>query len=202
MTDLIVVAIPTIEERGEAWEQVGEVWKAKTRHPVLIVPSWRKGGWAQGLNEVWEAHSDAEVFITASDDMTPNPGWYEAIEPYLSTGVIAPQMFNHYPDPNHNWNRFGPEVIDGQEVEMSSLPILAQRVAKQVFPLAPEVPQHYFADNYISDLARVAGFPTVAVPSCVITHTMDMRGRGAGMGDESTRMAHDREIYRRINTHT
>ena len=183
----IVVAIPTIPERGEAWESVGAAWRAKTTQEVIIEPSWRKPTWAAGLNEVWEKHPDADILVCGSDDMTPRDDeWLPSIEPYLDTGVIAPQVI----DPR--FTRFAPEVKDGAPTDMSSFPILAGKWLSRVFPLPEEL--HYYSDNLISD--RVP--QTVAVPSCVIVHTMDMRGRGAGMGDESLRMAHDRTLYRKL----
>ena len=190
----IVIAIPTIEERGKSWQEVAEVWYELTPEPTICIPSWRKGGWAQGLNEAWETHPDCSAFVCGSDDMRPEEGWWEAVTPYLDRGVIAPQVV----DPR--FTRFGPEIQDGQEVDMSSFPIMSHRIACQVFPLPDEGPQHYYADNYISDLGRKAGFPTIAVPSAVIVHGMDHRGRGAGMGDESTRMAYDKAVYKRILT--
>lgn len=187
---VIVVAIPTIKARGDAWEDVAQAWQDMTPEPVLCVPSWRVGSWSAGLNEVWENHPGADIMVMGSDDMIPRAGWLEAIEPYLDRGVLAPQVI----DPR--FTRFGPEVSDGQEVDMSSFPILSQRFLRQVFPLPPEL--HYYSDNLISDKARKHGTPTVAVPSCVIDHLMDERARGAGLADEMTRMAYDKAIYKKI----
>lgn len=185
----IVVAIPTIEERGDAWKDVAEAWEANTPQKVAVEPSWRPPTWAAGLNEVWENHPDAGLLVCGSDDMYPSKGWLAAIEPYLN-GVIAPQVH----DPR--FSRFDGSVQDGTETDMSSFPMIPGRFLHAIFPLPAEL--HYYSDNLISDRARKAGIPTLAVPSCVITHTFDPRGRGAGMGDESTRMAHDKKLYRQL----
>ena len=186
----IVVAVPTIPERGDLWKDVARAWEEATPQQVAVEPSWRKPTWAAGLNEVWENHPDAGLLVCGSDDMWPSPGWLAAIEPWVSRGVIAPQVH----DPR--FSRFDGSVVDGTEVGMSSFPIIAGRFLHAIFPLPAEL--HYYSDNLISDRARAAGIPTLAVPSCVITHSFDERGRGAGMGDESTRMAHDKAIYRRL----
>lgn len=186
---MIVVALPTIVERGSAWVDVSQAWYEVTSEPIVCVPAYRPGGWAQGLNEVWELHPDADIFVCGSDDMVPQKGWLEAIKPWIDKGVIAPQVH----DPR--FSRWGPEVRDGDETRMSNFPILPCQVLSSVFPILPNEPQHYYADDTISDKAREVGFPTLAVPSCVITHLMDERGRGAGMGAEDIRMAHDKALY-------
>lgn len=188
----IVIALPTIEERGDAWKDVAQAWIQNTPQPVATEPSWRKPTWAAGLNEVWENHPDAELFICGSDDMTPEKGWFEAVLPWLGKGIIAPQVH----DPR--FSRWDASTADGTETRMSSFPIIAGEFLSSVFPLPPEL--HYYSDDLISDKARKAGIPTIAVPSCVIHHSFDERGRGAGMGSEEARMAHDRAIYRAIVT--
>lgn len=188
---MVVVAIPTITERGEAWQEVADAWYECTpREAIICVPSWRKGSWAAGLNEVWEQHPKPDIFVCGSDDMTPTPGWLEAVKPFIHKACIAPQVH----DPR--FSRWTDEA-DGTETRMSSFPILAGKFLHHVFPLPPEL--HYYSDDLISDRLRAAGIPTVAVPSCVINHGFDERGRGAGMGDESVRMAHDKRIYRSLN---
>ena len=190
---MIVVAIPTIQERGDAWKDVAAAWYERTPadHEVVCVPSWRPSSWCDGLNEVWETHGHlADVFCAASDDMVPQEGWLPAITPYLWKGIIAPQVH----DPR--FSRFDARVKDGDETRMSTFPIISQRFLSQVFPLPSGL--HYYGDDLISDKAKEAGIPTIAVPSCVIDHLFDERGRGAGMGDESTRMAYDRQIYKAL----
>ena len=190
---MIIVALPTILERKDAWVDVSHRWTETTDAPIVCVPAYRPGGWAQGLNEVWELHgADAEVFVCGSDDMEPTEGWYEAILPWVDKGIIAPQVR----DPR--FDRWGPDVSDGDVVRMSSFPIIHGAFLPHIFPIAENEPQHYYADDLISDKARKAGIPTLAVPSCRIDHLMDERGRGAGMGTEDARMAHDRGVYRRL----
>lgn len=187
---MIIVAIPTITARGDTWKSVAAKWYERTPEPVVCVPAWRKGGWCDGLNEVWEQHQNASTFVCGSDDMIPQEGWLEAVKPYLDKGIIAPQVH----DPR--FSRFDATVKDADETRMSTFPIISQQFLSQVFPLPSGL--HYYGDDFISDKAREAGIPTIAVPSCVIDHLFDERGRGAGMGDESTRMAYDREIYKAL----
>ena len=184
---MIIVALPTIVERGDAWQSIAAKWYERTPEPVVCVPSWRKGSWCDGLNEVWENHGDiATLFICGSDDMVPRDGWLEAVKSFLDEGIIAPQVH----DPR--FSRWGPEVKDGDKVEMSSFPIISKKWLSRVFPLPSGL--HYYGDNLISDRAG----STIAVPSCVIDHLMDERGRGAGMGDETTRMRHDKSLYKKV----
>ena len=180
---MVVVAIPTIIERGDAWKEVAEMWEALSPE-VTVVPSWRKGTWAAGLNEVWESHKG--LFVCASDDMAPLPGWYQAVEPWLEKGIVAPQVH----DPR--FSKWDPGTPDGFETEMSSFPIIGESFLGAIFPLPEEL--HYFTDDLISLRARQAGIPTIAVPSCEIVHCPDLRGRGAGMS-EKDRMDHDRKLY-------
>lgn len=203
---MIVVAIPTIKARGDAWEDVAQAWQDMTPEPVLCVPSWREGGWAQGLNEVWEdVGSTADVFVAGSDDMIPSEGWFEAATKHLEAGecpvptVVSDdgnrRMVTHGGTQDSYW---GDDLREGAPARMTNFPIIRGDWLAHIFPYRKEAPQHYCADDYIGDCLRAAGVSLVTCLDITITHTWDERGRGSGMGDESTRLAFDREVYKRL----
>lgn len=188
---MIVVAVPTIEERGDAWQDVAEVWYATCSEPLVVVPSWRKGTWAAGLNEVWELHPDAEVFVCSSDDMLPEPDWFPVVLEHLKRDQSpVPLMYDRG---RCIYGGSEAKVRNGTKTGMSNFPVLKSQWLPKVFPLDPEM--HYFADNEISDRLHAIKVPTVFAEGFVVRHTADERGRGAGMGDEPTRMRHDRKLY-------
>lgn len=191
---MIVVAIPTIEEREKAWASVGEIWRRETCQPIQVVPSWREGSWAAGLNEVYETLGACDIFVCGSDDIYPdNAMWLPAVVDCLARNESpAPLM--------HDRGRliYGgseQEVPNGTRTHMSNFPVLKGEWLSGVFPLDPDM--HYFTDNEISDRLHKMGVPTVFVKDFVVRHTADERGRGAGMGSEQARMEHDRDLYER-----
>lgn len=187
----IVVAIPTNGQRPDTLQQTIANWRERTAEPLGFHVTTYGKTWAAGLNDAWRNHPDTDLLICGSDDMWPQNGeWLPAIQPYIHKACIAPQVL----DPR--FSRWDETTSDGDVTRMSSFPIFAGDFMRHVFPLPEEL--HYYTDDLISDRLKEQGIPTVAVPSCVIVHGFDPRGRGAGMGDESTRMAHDRAIYQRL----
>lgn len=193
----IVLAIPTIADRGDAWEEVGEKFQTQTCQPLIVRPAYRPGGWCDGLNEAWEAHPDADVFICGSDDMEPkDANWFPPLLRFLEQGKYpAPKMENHDPVRGY-WEYPGtwePDPVDGTPSKMSTFCVLKGEWLPHVFPLPENF--HYYGDDEIARRLRKAGIPCVACPSSVIVHRMESVGRGAGMGSEDVRMAYDREVF-------
>lgn len=186
-----VLAIPTIKERGDTWKATGELWGR-----VTVFPSWRPGGWAAGLNEAWEEHGDADIFICGSDDIWPEGDWLPVVKHFLDR--------NQSPVPLMKDPRFtiqGGVITDeerenGTESHMTNFPVLKQEWLNDVFPLPEDL--HYYSDNLIADRLHAIGVPTVFAKDFVVIHDWDERGRGAGMGSEEARMEHDRDIYRAL----
>lgn len=196
----IVLAIPTIEERGNAWEEVAETFQRHTCQPLTVHPSWRKGGWCDGLNEAWEEHGDASVFICASDDMTPKDDfWLPPLLNFLDQDLYpAPKMENHDPTRGY-WEYPGTwgESFDGAPSQMSTFCVLKREWLPWVFPLPSNF--HYYGDNEIAKRLKRHGIQCVACPSSVIVHRMDQRGRGAGMANEDRRMDFDRAVFEQLS---
>lgn len=192
----VVVAIPTIEDRGELWQDTAKAWRHHTSQPIEIVPSWAPGGWAAGLNAVYNEHPDADIFVCGSDDIIPvDDFWLPCVESFLERNLSpVPMML----DP-----RFviqggvisDEEREDGAESHMSNLPILRGDWLDKVLPLPADL--HYFSDNLASTRLHKIGVKTVYAKSFVVRHLWDPRGRGAGMLTEENRMQHDRALYKR-----
>jgi GT2 family glycosyltransferase len=188
----VVVAVPTIHERGDSWREAAERFARHTCQPVEIVPSWAEGGWAAGLNEVAALVADdpPDVFCCSSDDMYPeNDNWLPPLFSALAAGVYpAPTVI----DPR--WTNYGGHskpVPDGTPSRMSTFPVLHGGWLDAVFPLPDDL--SYYADNLIAVKLMQAGIECVAVPSSRIVHTHDPRGRGFGHGSEQkAMMAHSR----------
>jgi hypothetical protein len=183
----VVVAVPTIAERGNAWEVAAEHFARFTCQPVEVIPSWREGGWAAGLNEVWEQvrEDPPDVFCCSSDDMWPaNDNWLPPLLDALRAGA--------YPAPtveDPRWTNYGGHskpVPDGTPSLMSTFPVLHGGWGDAVFPLPDDL--SYFADNLIAVKLSLAGIECVSVPSSRIIHGHDPRGRGFGLGSEQKAM--------------
>lgn len=190
----VVIAIPTIEERGDRWERSAEEWQKHTCQPVKVVPSWAPGGWGAGLNEVWgQVESDPpDVFVCSSDDMVPVDGnWLPPLLDEIARGAYpAPTVV----DPRFtNYGGHGRKVPDGTPSQMSTLPVLHGGWCDAVFPLPDEL--SYYADNLIAVKLLKAGIPCVAVPSSVIRHDHAKEGRGFGHGSESAAMRVHARLY-------
>lgn len=165
------MAVPTIKERGNAWEGVRDRYVARTPGKVEVVPAYREGGWCAGLNEVWEK-ADADYLVCGSDDMVPEMGWWLPLKFYMDQGYYtAPAVIS---DGVTDWGGFSKSVLDGTPTRMSTFPVLKREWWDIVFPL-PHL--HYYGDNLIADLLRDAGIECVAVCSSKITHHPDDRGR-------------------------
>jgi glycosyl transferase family 2 len=188
----VVVAIPTIKARDNAWEVCAEHWQRFTCQPVTVIPSWAKGGWGAGLNEVWEQvkGDPPDVFVCSSDDMYPaDDNWLPPLLRHLVNGAYpAPTV----EDPRFtNYGGHRKLVPDGTPSHMSTLPVLAGEWGNTVFPLPPGL--SYYADNLIAVKLGMHGIECVAVPSSRIVHGHDPRGRGFGHGTETkAMMAHSR----------
>lgn len=190
----VVVAVPTIEARGDAWERAAEAFREHTCQPIEVVPSWAPGGWSAGLNDVFERVRDdpPDAFVCGSDDMLPEDGnWLPPLLDYLRRGAYpAPTVI----DPRFtNYGGHSRRVPDGTASEMSTFPILHGGWLDAVFPL-PET-LSYYADNLIAVKLRLAGIPCVAVTSSVIRHLHLAAGRGFGLGSEPRAMTVHRALY-------
>lgn len=190
----IVVAIPTIAERGDLAEQTAAAWHLHTCQPVRTVISAAGDSWAAGLNDVWQQvrHLEPDVFVCGSDDMVPDDdNWLPPLLEYLAQGMFpAPCVV----DPRFtNYGGHRSPVDDGTSSDGSSFPVIAGGWGDLIFPLPPDL--HYYADNLFAVLLERAGHPCVAVPSSRIRHLWAREGRGAGFGDESTRMLVDTVRY-------
>lgn len=183
----VVVAVPTINARGNAWHEVMTRFAKHTCQPVTVIPSWAPGGWAAGLNEVWEQvkHDPPDAFVCGSDDMYPeDDNWLPPLLDALARGAYpAPAVI----DPR--WTNYGghrTKVADGTPSLMSTFPIILGGWGDAVFPLPDDL--SYYADNLIAVKLRQAGIECVAVPSSRIRHLHLRAGRGFGLGSEARAM--------------
>ena len=190
----VVVAIPTIKARPNAWRECAAAFERHTCQPVTVIPSYAKGGWGAGLNEVWEQvkGDPPDVFVCSSDDMQPiDDNWLPPLLRHLALGAYpAPTVI----DPR--WTNYGGHnkpVADGTPSHMSTFPVLVGEWGNAVFPLP--VGLSYYADNLIALKLSLHGIECVAVPSSLIQHTHDQRGRGFGHGSEEKAMRAQSPIY-------
>lgn len=190
----VVVAIPTIEERGDAWRDCEAAFARHTCQPVTVIASYIEGGWAAGLNDVWAQVRDdpPDVFVCSSDDMAPaDDNWLPPLLSHLALGAYpAPAVI----DPR--WTNYGGHdkpVADGTPSHMSSYPVLAGGWGDAVFPLPDGL--SYYADNLIAVKLKQIGIECVAVPSSRIVHGHDARGRGFGHGTEEKAMRAHSRLY-------
>jgi hypothetical protein len=188
------VAIPTIRARRKAWQECEASFARYTCQPVTVIPSYAKGGWGAGLNDVWEQIKDdpPDVLVCSSDDMHPeDDNWLPPLLRHLLNGAYpAPTVI----DPRWtNYGGFDKPVADGTPSHMSTFPVLAGEWGNTVFPLPEGL--SYYADNLIAVKLGLYGIECVAVPSSRIRHLHDPRGRGFGHGDETKAMRAHSRLY-------
>lgn len=194
---MIVLAIPTIDARPGRAQETAEKWQRHTCQPMHVCITTAGESWAAGLNDAWAQTRDLNptVFICGSDDMVPGGDyWLPAALQWLNQRKYPAPRVN---DPRFtNWGGYDHPVPDGTPSQMSTLPILRGDWLDTVFPLPEDL--HYFADNLIAVKLAQIGVDCVACPSSVIVHEHAMEGRGAGHGDENTRLFIDTVRYSRV----
>lgn len=192
---MILIAIPTNGQRPDALKKTIRAWKRNTPVDLTFHITEHGDTWCAGLNDAYRAYPGASIFICGSDDMYPeNDRWLDPVVEALERNESpVPLML----DPRFTiYGGSQQEVPDGSHTHMTNFPVLKRAWLKDVFPLPDDL--HYYGDNLIADRLHAIGVPTVATLDFVIRHDHDPRGRGAGMGDESTRMEHDRQVYRSL----
>lgn len=152
--------------------------------------------WAAGLNDIWaQVREDPpSYFVLGSDDMVPaGDFWLPALESWIRRGFLAAPRVD---DPRFvNYGGYDFPVPDGTPSQMATLIVIDGAWGDTVFPLPEDL--HYFSDNLACVKLDRAGVSCVAVPSSVIVHEHAMEGRGAGYGDENTRLYIDTVRYTR-----
>ncbi len=170
------VVVPTIRGREESLARTLAAYEATLAgadYELLTVHD--RPFWPVACNEGTAALLDrCDLIHYGADDLVPLDGWLEAALPVLADGELpAPQVWDFF------WND-GPahsQTIDGPvggECRFTRVPILTQAMAEAIGPW-PEIA--YFADCWVSDKARVLGWPTRVTEGYSFVHHWSQIGR-------------------------
>lgn len=196
---LISIVIPTVTGREDHLARCMDAYREHTIQRIELIVIRDRPTCGIAWQEGSEQASGDYLHLTA-DDLEPHHGWDRSAVHYATTNRIpCPTVME--PDGVTVQSTHGVSaqagistepVTAGQEVGFTTVPFMTIGQWKLIGPM---IPLHYCTDSWVSHRARLHGIPTVAAPGMRFTHHNALPGRGAGMGDQHARTAHDRAAY-------
>lgn len=177
----ISVVVPTIAGREDLLAATKAAYKANTSREV----EWIEAKGYPTCGQAWNAgaaSATGDYLHLSADDVEPHPGWDDAAV------EAADQDF--YPAPRlltpagavHSCGSMGaglllPDCPDWTPCVSSSFPFM------RIERWTPDccLPIHYYADDWLAHLARVAGLKPVVRTGYCLTHLEGTVGRGANV---------------------
>lgn len=154
----LTIVIPTIDGREESLATVIAAYRKhvpKGLRPQIVTPL-NESCWPAGCNAGF-AKAKGDIIHFGADDLEPLEGWYEAALAELEAGFVpAPQIWDYV----HSDSRPVNEAADGPPgtvTTFSRVPTLTREMAEAIGPWPI---MDYYADNWVSDKARVLGWET------------------------------------------
>jgi len=178
----IAVVIPTIPGREALLERTVAAYQAATdagRLEVIVVRNRPTIGQAWDDGATTAHQTTARYLHLSADDVTPHEGWDAA--------AITAAERGHYPSPRilnadgtlHPCGSMGggmlmPDCADGTPCGTSPFPFM--RLTDWAH-IGPCIPVGYYADDYLSFRARLAGLEPVVARGYCLTHHEGTVGR-------------------------
>lgn len=192
---MIAVVIPTIRGREALLERTVASYRAHTDHDIEVIVVRDRPTIGQAWDDGATAALDtgARYLHLSADDVDPCHGWDDA--------AITASERGHWPSPRitnpdgslHSCGSMGggmllPDCADGTPCGTSPFPFLRLADWRHV---APCLPIHYYADDYLAFRARLAGFEVVVARDYALTHHEGTVGRQRAVA----RAAQDRAAF-------
>lgn len=188
---MISVIIPTVTGREEHYERCAQAYCERTKISFEVITEFDHP--TVGL--AWQAGAEkarGDYIALTCDDLEPQLGWDRAAMAVADSGAIpAPKVVNAHTGALESRPVWGMEFADGIDCGISVIPFMARR---QYEAIQPFFLGHYYTDDFISDRARRAGWPSLMCNTYAFKHHWAQHRRGAGM-TENQRMAHDYQLY-------
>lgn len=195
---LLSIVIPTVPGREDHYQRCLAAYRdcTSTRNEIITEYDHPTVGTA------WQAGADKAVgdyLHLTCDDLEPLDGWDIAAIRCAERGFLpAPRVADARTGSLQSRPHHGSEFPDGTDTGISVIPFLTRKQWQAVQPLFTA---HYYTDDFISDRARQAGWPSVMCNGYSFRHHWAQHRRGAGMS-EGGRMEHDfgqyQEALRRV----
>jgi hypothetical protein len=192
---MISVIMPTVPGREEIYARCRDAYLEHGCGPHRLEFITEHDHPAVGYG--WQAGAEkatGDFLHFTNDDCEPHPGWWEPAVEAVQRGFIpAPQVYGPEGDPQAppQWGVVSPDWTPLPPQNAAVIPFLSRAQWEKVQPLALI---HYYADDWITYRARVAGWPCMLRTGYSFIHHWAQVRRGAGMTQDE-RMAHDRRLY-------
>lgn len=191
----IAVVIPTIAGREPLLERTVAAYRENSTHTIEIIVVRDR----PTIGQAWDDGAAAAVatgaryFQLSADDVLPSVGW--------DTSAITVVERGFYPSPRivnedgslHSCGSMGggmlmPDCADGTPCGTSPFPFMRTDDWQHIGPC---LHIGYYADDYLSFRARLAGLEPVVARGYELTHLEGTVGRQRTVA----RAAHDRDAY-------
>lgn len=172
----ISVLIPSLRERAKSWlpRAVG-LYRERTQGcEVEVISGFEGASWGEGINWIAPA-ARGDYLLLTSDDMWPTRAdWWEPAVDALERGFLpAPRIVN--PDGSlQSCGKWREEQDDWEPTEFSVLLFVSRDLWERIGPV---IHTTAYADYYLTDRARAAGFPAVVRRGFEFVHAYAQEGR-------------------------
>jgi hypothetical protein len=183
----ISVIVPTITGREEMFADVIAAYRTRTKgYTLQFVNPKDYPNWPAACN-VGMKTATGDVFAFGSDDLFPIAGWADAMMgAFAADELPAAQVWNWTYDPDQPPANLDADGPPGTITTFSRVVALRRDMAEAIGPW-PEI--DYYADNWVSDAARVHGWQTRVTAGYAFVHMWHPHGRLDG-GDWVNRSLH------------
>jgi hypothetical protein len=170
---LISVIVPTIAGREQSLERVMQAYRDRTPgFRLQVINPKDYPNWPAACN-VGQQTARGSYFAFGSDDLEPLDGWADAMVRCLDASELpAPQLWDFRPGgtPVNEFADGGPGSIPA----FTRVVALTRAMAQAIGPW-PEIA--YYADNWVSDKARILGWETRVTAGYGFVHHWHQHGR-------------------------
>jgi hypothetical protein len=168
------VIMPTISGREESCAKMVAAYRERTPGvEVEIVNPKDYPSWPAGCN-AGQLTATGDILHFAADDLEPLEGWWPPALAAVTAGEVpAPQLwdFAKGDGPPVNERADGPP---GVTTAFSRVPTLTRAMAEAIGPWPV---MDYYADNWVSDKARLLGYETRVMEGYAFVHHWHPVGR-------------------------
>lgn len=193
MSPVISIVVPTIPGREEHYQRNIAAYKATTTVPFEILTEYDH----TSVGQAWHAgalKAKGDYIALSCDDLEIQPGWDVAAMKCVDEGGFpAPKVINAHSGALESRPVWGCEVAEGSDTGISVVPFMSRAQYEKITPFFTG---HYYTDDFISDRARQAGWPSLQCNLYCFKHYWAQERRGTPGMTENERMVHDEPLYR------
>lgn len=201
----LAIIMPTIDGREssfaralDAYEQTIERAHLAEDLQVKLFAPRNRPTWGIGVNdgiaEMREAGYDPDFLHLSADDLEPLPGWLEVALDTIVAGLNPAPLLDTFGRINYGHPPTD-DMSDWKPTMTSVIPFVRWEWWEQY--VGRMFPTHFFTDDYVSHMLRLAGINTACRLEYAFKHHESQVKAGAGMGRHD-RTHHDMALYGRF----